>query len=117
MSPQLFVGVTLETFNEIRKEADGSGLLTEQQRAYVASLLTTLSLAPVKKLMPPPTPLGRRAFDFVTSTAFELLIGGAVILSLILMALTWYVRLEFQPLAPVTPVAVTSISSSNLSRP
>ena len=34
--------------------------------------------------------MGRRAFEIVTSTTFEIFIGGAVVLSLILMSLTWY---------------------------
>ena len=36
--------VTLETFNEIRRESDGSGLLTPEQQAFSDSLNVSLSL-------------------------------------------------------------------------
>ncbi|KAL3923997.1 MAG: hypothetical protein SGPRY_004050, partial [Prymnesium sp.] len=75
----LFVGVTLETFNEIRKEADGSGLLTEEQRTFVSWLTSTLSITPIKKLVPPAGEgLRRRIFTLVTSKQFEIITAVAV---------------------------------------
>ena len=41
---QLFVGVTLETFNEIRDEHDGYSVLTEKQQAYTKVLANALTL-------------------------------------------------------------------------
>lgn len=157
---QLFVGVTLETFNEIRSEQDGSGLLTAEQRAYCHILLNSVSLQvrnrpacipasaraapdsaspartqPAKPVQPPGRLRGRgaddaaltespannhsciredspreqpargygdervrwavdevrrRAFLLVTSRVFELAIGMLLVLSMAVMAHTWY---------------------------
>eukprot|EP00818_Percolomonas_sp_WS_P004657 CAMPEP_0117436504 /NCGR_PEP_ID=MMETSP0759-20121206/1040_1 /TAXON_ID=63605 /ORGANISM="Percolomonas cosmopolitus, Strain WS" /LENGTH=1762 /DNA_ID=CAMNT_0005228103 /DNA_START=105 /DNA_END=5393 /DNA_ORIENTATION=- len=83
----LFVGVVLSSFNRIKEEEEGSLMLTEQQRDWVATQRLFLKLKLTKKMMAPKNFLRKPLYSLVTSTKFEYFISAIIVINIIFMAI------------------------------
>eukprot|EP00818_Percolomonas_sp_WS_P004549 CAMPEP_0117439440 /NCGR_PEP_ID=MMETSP0759-20121206/2566_1 /TAXON_ID=63605 /ORGANISM="Percolomonas cosmopolitus, Strain WS" /LENGTH=1994 /DNA_ID=CAMNT_0005231155 /DNA_START=388 /DNA_END=6369 /DNA_ORIENTATION=- len=83
----LFVGVVLSNFNRIKEEEDGSLMLSEQQKDWVATQRLFMKLKLVKRLVPPKIFLRKLVFYLVTNTKFEYFITFLIVVNIVFMAI------------------------------
>ena len=57
-----FVGVVVERYNLLKRENDGSAVLTESQRAWISTAKRSLAYSPEPILLPPRGRLRRALF-------------------------------------------------------
>jgi len=87
----MFVGVVLDTFNQIRKKDDGAAFMTEEQRAWVDAQRTVYAMRPLKQFTcPSESPLRQRAFAIVMDKWFEATILVLILLNVFVMMLEWH---------------------------
>eukprot|EP00966_Prymnesium_polylepis_P077820 1803322-Prymnesium_polylepis.1 len=91
----LFVGVIVQNFNRIAKEADGSATMTVEQQQWVDSMKAMGRAKPVNKLRMPSGTHGiararRRLFRAITHPTFDAIIGGVIVFNVIVMALDYW---------------------------
>ena len=83
----LFVGVIVDTYTDVKEEADGSKLMTESQRQWVQVMGQSTGVKPVRR-PPPPTSCFRRFFHaIVVSPKLEPLILAVILFNTALIAL------------------------------
>ena len=85
----VFVGVVIDNFNQMKDEENGSGLLTDSQKLWVRTLKASLTKKPMRDLEPPPPGFKRLAWDFVMSSGFDFFIMGCILLNAIVMTFPW----------------------------
>mmetsp|Transcript_57655 Transcript_57655/g.158821 ORF Transcript_57655/g.158821 Transcript_57655/m.158821 type:complete len:1739 (-) Transcript_57655:67-5283(-) len=87
----LFVGVVVDNFNSVRKQAEGhESLLTEAQQAWVKTQQTAAKFKPKKKLYPPASKFGQWCFKIVLTKDFEWAIMSCIIVNTCVMAATYF---------------------------
>lgn len=92
----LFVGVVVDNFNSVRKNAEGDvSLLTEEQQAWIKTQQMAAKMKPKIKLFPPRNKLGKLAFEWVVNDhkkkqLFEAFIMSCIVLNTIVMAMSYF---------------------------
>ena len=82
----LFVGVIIDHFNEMRKEAEGDlTYLTEEQQAWVKTQQIAIRMKPKKKIFPPGDTFGDFCHKVVMKKWFESFIMVAIISNTVIM--------------------------------
>jgi hypothetical protein len=93
---ELFTGVIIANYYQLKEEAQGSGLLTEQQQKWVEQMKLMLSINAARNMQRPAGEvmwlrrLRNRAFAVVISKAFEWAIMGVILLNTIVLAIRHY---------------------------
>ena len=82
----VFVGVVIDNFNKMKADADGSALMTEQQKKWVEHIQYAMKAKPIRMLPPPDHTWRRPIFRLVESRFFEWFIMSCIILNTVLMA-------------------------------
>merc|ERR1711871_153761 len=90
----VFCGVIIDKYNEMKDENEGSGLLTSHQRLWVETMKLAMTGRARSTAMPPKTgilgiiPLGLRTkiFNFVTLPAFDYTIMACIGINTLIMA-------------------------------
>jgi len=87
----LFVGVTIDKFNEMKEKQEGfkgSILLTESQKKWVAIQKLLVACKPDRVPRRPSHSKGRASvYDFVVSDKFEVIVMVSIMLNIVVMAL------------------------------
>lgn len=87
----MFVGVVLDTFNTLRKRADGTAFMTASQRDWMEAQRAVYAMRPIRQFTcPSRLPARQRAFRLVQSSAFELGIMCAIVANAVVMMLEWH---------------------------
>ena len=88
----VFVGVVIDNYNEMKDEETGSALLSSSQKQWVDSMKLLMSMKPSKVMVPPKRlKLIRLPFyNLVESKAFEVFIMTLIILNTLVMSLKHY---------------------------
>ncbi|GMH79423.1 hypothetical protein TL16_g08140 [Triparma laevis f. inornata] len=82
----LFVGVIIDHFNEMRKEAEGDlTYLTEDQQAWVKTQQIVLRMKPKKKIFPPGDAFGDFCHSIVMKKWFEHAIMFCILVNTVVM--------------------------------
>ena len=90
----LFVGVTIDKFNEMKEEnaaegrGDGAVFVTEEQRRWQQVEKMLMQCKPVKHLDPPEHPARLRVFEIVTRDEFDAFIMVAIVANVVVMCMT-----------------------------
>ncbi|KAF1773904.1 Voltage-dependent channel, four helix bundle domain [Phytophthora cactorum] len=87
---QLFVGVVIENFNNMKEKLDGTFHLSHIQREWLNINEAMLNLRPVRKLKTPLHMTRRALFRIALSPTLELLIMGCVLLNTVFMAMDYF---------------------------
>eukprot|EP00803_Ostreobium_quekettii_P004182 evm.model.scf_87.7 EVM.evm.TU.scf_87.7 scf_87:110745-119200(-) len=84
----LFVGVTIDKFNEMQQKQEGrSLLLTTEQEQWLHIQKQLAITKPVRQYIPPKNPVRQAVFNVVTSRTFDGIIMGTILLNIAFMAL------------------------------
>eukprot|EP00899_Mesostigma_viride_P019380 jgi/Mesvir1/27443/Mv07229-RA.2 len=84
----LFVGVTIDKFNEIKEKQEGQSVfLTPEQRNWVTIQKLLVGIKPIRCRIAPVSNIHRICYDFVSSDYFETGILGVIILNVIMMSM------------------------------
>jgi len=86
----LFVGVLITTFAEVRRRDEGTLLMSDEQKAWAEALQTMLTLRPVRFVHQPTSAIPAACFRIARHRAFENLILVVIVLNTALMALEGY---------------------------
>ena len=83
----LFVGVIVDTYTDVKEEEDGSKLMTDSQRQWVQVMAQSVTVRPARR-PPPPTSCFRRFFHrIVSSPKLEPFILAVILFNTALIAL------------------------------
>jgi len=86
----LFVGVLVTTFYEIRAKEEGLSFVSEAQKRWGDTMGQLLTLRPVQRLPCPPDPIGSRCWRIAKSRHFDAYILCVILLNTLLMGLDGY---------------------------
>ena len=86
----LFAGVIVDTFDQIKKETDQSATMTPEQQQWVNAMSAVMKQKPTKGVHTPSNPCLRVLFRFVTSATFESAIMGVIIANVGVMACDYW---------------------------
>ncbi|GMI01219.1 hypothetical protein TrST_g7004 [Triparma strigata] len=87
----LFVGVIIDHFNEMRKEAEGDlTYLTEDQQAWVKTQQIAIRMKPKKKIFPPGDFFGNWCHSIVLKKWFEHAIMFCIVVNTVVMMIGSY---------------------------
>lgn len=82
----VFVGVIIDNFNDMKDKQNGSGLLTEEQKLWLATIRKTMQEKPIKRSNPPTGKWRSKVWQIVVnSKRFEFAIMGVILLNTIVM--------------------------------
>jgi hypothetical protein len=96
----LFVGVVLDTFNQLRKKDDGTAFMTNDQRDWMEAQRTVYAMRPLRQFeCPSRSPFRRRVFALVQSTWFDLVVIIFIVLNAMVMMLEWHDKPDAYALA------------------
>jgi hypothetical protein len=95
---ELFTGVIIANYYQLKEQAQGSGLLTEQQQLWVEQMKMMLSVKAQKHMRRPEDSVAHpvlrrirlRAFNVAVSRPFEWTIMAVILLNTIVLALRHY---------------------------
>ncbi|GMF43274.1 unnamed protein product [Phytophthora fragariaefolia] len=87
---QLFVGVVIENFNNMKEKLDGTYLLTHIQREWLTINEAMLSMRPVRRLKTPLNMTRRILFRISLNPILDITIMGCVLLNTIFMAMDFF---------------------------
>ncbi|KAL3673207.1 hypothetical protein V7S43_000930 [Phytophthora oleae] len=87
---QLFVGVVIENFNNMKEKLDGTYLLSHVQREWLTINEMMFNLRPVRKLKTPQDTTRRVLFRLALNPMFEISIMGCVLLNTVFMAMDYF---------------------------
>jgi voltage-dependent calcium channel L type alpha-1D len=87
---QLFVGVVIENFNNMKERLDGTFLLSNIQREWLNINDAMLSLRPKRKLKTPLDMTRRAFFRLALSPTLEITVMGCVLLNTVFMAMDYF---------------------------
>jgi len=90
----LFVGVVIDNFNELKEAQDGSGLLTDGQKAWSNSLSEVVKLRALHLSTPPRQVWRRGVFELVIRTEFEVTMMALVLINICFMASDYFAATE-----------------------
>jgi hypothetical protein len=82
----VFVGVVIDNYNRMKREGDGSGLLTNDQKLWVEAMKMMMQSNPDRNLKEPSGPLRKSLFSLVTNKKFELFIMGLICVNSVVLA-------------------------------
>jgi len=85
----VFVGVIIDNFNQMKEMQNGSGLLTEEQKLWVETMKLSMNQKPIKKLLPPNDPNRKKLWNMVMSKRFEAIIMCVIMLNTLVMCLSY----------------------------
>jgi len=83
----VFVGVIIDNFNDMKDVQNGSGLLTEQQKIWLATMKKTLQEKPKKQIEPPKENVRAMVWFMVQTPVFEVSIMFLILLNTLVMML------------------------------
>lgn len=83
---QLFVGVVIGNFNQMKEKLDGTYLLSSTQREWLVINDSMMNLHPMRKRRIPQSKIRRTCFRIANNPDFELVMMGCIVLNTILMA-------------------------------
>ena len=83
----LFVGVVIHNYNEVKVREDGLHFLSGEQKLWIETQRMMLNFKPVVKMVVPADPRRRWIYSLVTTWAFEMVIGACITLNVILMSI------------------------------
>lgn len=87
----LFIGVVLDTFNDLRKKDDGTAFMTAEQQAWMEAQRTVYAMRPLRQATcPSSNPARQRAFRLIQSTTFEVAVLSAICANAVVMMLQWH---------------------------
>ncbi|KAK3250718.1 Caveolin-2 [Cymbomonas tetramitiformis] len=85
----LFVGVTIDKFNEMKEKQEGKSVfLTPEQEQWVNIQKLMLSTAPLQNYLPPTEEWRLMIFEVVSSTSFDIFIMANILLNVLFMSMT-----------------------------
>eukprot|EP00644_Phytophthora_capsici_P000129 jgi/Phyca11/539928/estExt2_Genewise1Plus.C_PHYCAscaffold_40231 len=87
---QLFVGVVIENFNNMKEKLDGTYLLSHIQREWLTINEMMLNLRPVRKLKTPQDMTRRALFRLALNPMLEIFIMACVLLNTVFMAMDYF---------------------------
>merc|ERR1719487_1287552 len=85
----LFVGIVIDKFSHIRNEMNGTSVLKEPQRRWVALQRQMLKLKPQRLLLPPESAWRQAVVQLVCCRPFEVTILTCILANVGTMALTF----------------------------
>lgn len=91
---ELFTGVIIDTYLDLRRNSQGLSLLTRQQKLWVDNIRVMLTIRPQRRMKPLESnikwvrSLRHKLFVFVQSVFFDRLMMVCILLNMILMATT-----------------------------
>lgn len=83
---QLFVGVVIDNFNQMKEKLDGTYLLSSTQREWLIINDSMMNLHPTRKRRVPLNKIRRACFHIASNPNSELVITGCIVLNIIFMA-------------------------------
>lgn len=87
----MFVGVVLDSFSQLRKKDDGSAFMTNEQRYWMEAQRAMYAMRPLRQAVCPSRHLVRqRVFRLTQSSAFQAAIMGAIVANALVMMLEWH---------------------------
>lgn len=86
----LFVGVVIDNFKQMKDELGGYALLTESQRRFLATQQMMLRFKPRKVVVPPEQQWRMSFFNLVQRSSFEVLINTCIIVNAVFMAAQFF---------------------------
>ena len=86
----LFVGVIVEKFNQIKAESDGSATMTQEQLQWVSTMKAMTNSAPARQMAAPKGVMQRRVYEFVTSQIFDGFIMAVIAANISVMACDYW---------------------------
>jgi len=85
----LFVGVTIDKFNEMKEKQEGKSVfLTAEQRNWVSIQKLLVDIKPMRSFVEPEGPLRKWVFSLVVSDVFDGFILSMIILNTVFMSMT-----------------------------
>jgi hypothetical protein len=84
----VFVGVVIDEYNDMKGEEDGSGLMTGKQKQWVDSMRVLSTRQPQRVMLKPAQKWRHYFYDVVESTAFDMFIMLAIVLNTCVLAMT-----------------------------
>ena len=97
LSINLFVGAIVDNFNRIKKESDGSALMTPEQQQWADAIKAMANNSAQKAPKPPRGGPRLAAFNLVQSNGFNMLVMTVIGFNVLGMALDYY-QMEQDPL-------------------
>ena len=86
----LFVGVIVDNFNQIKSNEDGSATMTEEQRLWVQTMKALAHSRPSRMQRPPDGACRKGAYNLVNSQLFDAAIMLVIVLNVGLMACDYW---------------------------
>jgi len=92
----LFTGVVIAKYQELKEQSQGNGLLTPEQQLWVEQTKMMMSSAPSKQMLRPKSKYPRvryfrnRAYDLAVSKPFEIFIMGVILANTAALASKYY---------------------------
>eukprot|EP01065_Artemidia_motanka_P052348 TRINITY_DN9431_c0_g1_i1.p1 TRINITY_DN9431_c0_g1~~TRINITY_DN9431_c0_g1_i1.p1 ORF type:complete len:1882 (+),score=565.62 TRINITY_DN9431_c0_g1_i1:528-5648(+) len=83
----LFVGVVIHHYNDVKGKEDGLYFLTEEQKLWTDCQRMMLNFTPIAKMSPPKSRRMLRIYDFAQSDFFEVFIGACILLNVAAMSM------------------------------
>eukprot|EP01062_Namystynia_karyoxenos_P001522 TRINITY_DN1051_c1_g1_i1.p1 TRINITY_DN1051_c1_g1~~TRINITY_DN1051_c1_g1_i1.p1 ORF type:complete len:2267 (+),score=738.59 TRINITY_DN1051_c1_g1_i1:119-6919(+) len=83
----LFVGVVIHHYNQVKTKEDGLYFLTDDQKLWVETQRMMLNFTPVPKMTPPKNPRLLRLYWFAKGESFEMFIGVCILLNILVMSM------------------------------
>ena len=83
----LFVGVIVDTYTDVKEEDEGTKTMTDDQRQWRQIMAQSMSIQPVRKTPPPTNSCRKLAHTLVSHRYFEPLILGVILFNTALIAL------------------------------
>lgn len=85
----LFVGVVIDNFNEMKEILSGTSMLSEEQKQWIEIHKLFLKSSP-EKLVDPPLGWRKQVYIFVNWKPFDLFITICIVLNIVAMAVKTY---------------------------
>jgi hypothetical protein len=91
---EIFTGVIIDTFNDLKREQSGSALLTADQQKWLDSMKRMLKVGPERRMRSPKAGWRVKLFRLVESQRFDHSITTLIILNIVMMATRHYNQTE-----------------------
>eukprot|EP00755_Sulcionema_specki_P002765 Sspe_Gene.27001::Locus_11437_Transcript_3_5_Confidence_0.286_Length_6396::g.27001::m.27001 len=83
----LFVGVVIHNYNEVKVKEDGLHFLTGEQKLWIETQRMMLNFKPMVKMTMPTNQRRRQVYHVAKSTWFEMFIGICILLNVVIMSM------------------------------
>eukprot|EP00659_Diplonema_papillatum_P022930 gene22930-35140_t len=82
----LFVGVVIHNYNEVKVREDGLHYLSGKQKLWIETQRLMLNFKPMVKMTVPKHPYRLAVYNAVQSSVFEMVIGSCILLNVLVMS-------------------------------